>query len=263
MSDSRDMGNASFSDRLWAKTYSEIKNKHDEAFLAIDQAITLEEREKPNEAIEKYKEGIRLIDEALSIQVQCPDNPDITWEKATVMIQKIKKTRAEVLTRISSIQRSSSFVPEVPPEDPPSYEEAIASASSDEERSMTYGELATALQDMSISTNQSISEQIIYTHDNVRLYFISPNGEVLSTQLPETLRISLVQGQEPNTPRAILQVGTWVYPLVPGVSPCYRTDYGAFILPNVHADIPGSSVGIILPSDADKEVFDILENILH
>lgn len=25
----------------------------------------------------------------------------------------------------------------------------------------------------------------------------------------------------------------------------------------------GSSVGIILPSDADKEVFDILENILH
>lgn len=111
------------------------------------------------------------------------------------MIQKIKKTRAEVLTRISSIQRSSSFVPEVPPEDPPSYEEAIASASSDEERSMTYRELATALQDMSISTNQRMSEEIIYTHDNVRLYFISPNGEVLSTQLPETLRISLVQGK--------------------------------------------------------------------
>lgn len=111
------------------------------------------------------------------------------------MIQKIKKTRAEVLTRISCIQRSSNFVPEVPPEDPPSYEEAIASASSDEEVPMTYRELATALQDLSISTDQSMSEELIYIHDNVRLYFISPNGEVLSTQLPETLRIALVQGK--------------------------------------------------------------------
>lgn len=49
MSDSRDMGNVSYSDRLWAKTYNEIKNKHDEAFIAIEQAISLEEREKPNE----------------------------------------------------------------------------------------------------------------------------------------------------------------------------------------------------------------------
>lgn len=111
------------------------------------------------------------------------------------MIQKIKKTRGEVLTRISCIQRSSGFVPEVIPEDPPSYEEAIASASSDEEVPMTYRDLATALQDISFSPNQRMSEELIYMHDNVRLYFISPNGEVLSTQLPETLRILLVQGK--------------------------------------------------------------------
>lgn len=43
-------------------------------------------------------------------------------------------------------------------------------------------------------------------------------------------------GQNPIT---FLQVGQWVYPLVPGVSPCYRTDYGAYILPDVHSDIPG------------------------
>lgn len=33
----------------WEKTYHFIKNKHDEAFKAIDQAISLEEREKPKE----------------------------------------------------------------------------------------------------------------------------------------------------------------------------------------------------------------------
>lgn len=33
----------------WPKAYGEIKSSHDEAFRAIDQAISLEEREKPQE----------------------------------------------------------------------------------------------------------------------------------------------------------------------------------------------------------------------
>lgn len=33
----------------WPKAYSEIKNKHDSAFRAIDGAISLEEQEKPDE----------------------------------------------------------------------------------------------------------------------------------------------------------------------------------------------------------------------
>lgn len=64
-------------------------------------------------------------------------------------------------------------------------------------------------------------------------------------------------------PKAFLQIGDWVYPLVAGVSPCYRTDYGAFILPDVYSPEPGYSIGIILPSDADADVYELLENILH
>ncbi|XP_023018570.2 spartin [Leptinotarsa decemlineata] len=251
----------SSSSSAWNKIYSEIKNKHDEAFSTIDQAISLEEREEPLEAIEKYKKGINLIDEALRIQVQCPDNPDITWEKACVMIQKIKKARAEVLTRINSIQASAETSSTPPEESPPSYEEVVSS--SEDEAPKTYQDLATALRELSIDPNQNMQEEVIYTHDNIRVYFISPNGEVTSTRNPEVMKISLVEGTEPNAPKAVLQIGTWVYPLVPGVSPCYRTDYGAFILPDLNATIPGSSVGILLPSDADKEVFDLLESILH
>lgn len=33
----------------WSKAFGEIKNNHDEAFRVIDQAITLEERERPKE----------------------------------------------------------------------------------------------------------------------------------------------------------------------------------------------------------------------
>nr|CAI5868431.1 unnamed protein product [Callosobruchus analis] len=225
----------------WASSYKEIKTKHDQAFVAIDQAISLEEQCKPHEAIEKYKEGIQLIDEVLSVQVQYPENADPTWEKACSMIQKIKKTRAEVLTRINTIQGSSNFVPPETLEEPPSYDEAIAtSSSSSSDVPRTYKDLATALNELSIDPNQVMEEDVIYTYDGVRVYFISPNGEVLSTQEPQLLKISLVQGDEPNAPKAILQVGSFVYPLVPGVSPCYRTNYGAFILPNVHASTPGN-----------------------
>ncbi|CAG9772586.1 unnamed protein product [Ceutorhynchus assimilis] len=250
---------------MWSSTYLTIKNKHDQAFRTIDQAISLEEQERLHEAIEKYKEGIQLIDEALAIPVQCPDNPDDTWRKACSMIQKIKKARAEVLTRINCIQSTPGF--ESTFEEPPSYEEAMSTVSSSDESTgfqrVTYKDLATALQELSIDPNQNLNEELVYTHPGVKLYFISPNGEVVSSQEPQLLKISLVEGSTPNAPRAILQIGTWIYPLVPGVSPCYRTDYGAFILPNVYSDVPGSSVGIILPSDADSDVFDLLESILY
>ncbi|XP_050293019.1 protein spartin [Anthonomus grandis grandis] len=248
---------------MWNSTYLSIKTKHDLAYKIIEDAIRLEEQEKPQEAIEKYKDGIKLIDEILRIPVQCPEKPNDTWGKACEMIQKIKRTRAEVLTRINSIQTSPGFQ-STSCEPPPSYEEAISSSdeSTDPPR-VTYKDLATALQELSVDPNQHINEELVYTYPGVRLYFISPNGEVVSTREPHTLRISLVEGSEPNTPRAILQIGDWVYPLVPGVSPCYRTDYGAFILPDVYSNVPGSSVGIILPSDADAEVFDLLESILH
>jgi hypothetical protein len=42
-------------------------------------------------------------------------------------------------------------------------------------------------------------------------------------------------GGQGNKPRAFLQVGSWIYPLVPGVSPCCRTEHNVFILPDVRS----------------------------
>ncbi|RZC41035.1 Senescence and/or MIT domain containing protein [Asbolus verrucosus] len=255
------MGNGA-STSSWSATYTEIKSKHDAAYVAIQNAITLEEEEKPDEAVKKYKEGIQLIDEALRIQVTCPENPEFTWEKAVVMIQKMKKTRAEVLTRINCIQKSTEQYESV--EHPPSYEEAMASTPT--ETPQTYNELASALNRLTIDTidtNTPMEAEVVYMYEGVKLYFISPAGEVSSTLRPQTLKIILVDNEGENVPRAILQIGTWVYPLIPGVSPCYRADYGAFILPNVYAETPGSSIGIILPSDADADAYEVLESILY
>lgn len=134
------------------------------------------------------------------------------------MIQKIKKTRAEVLTRINCIQSSPGF--ESSSDMPPSYEQATSVCSSSggrfkqqiityifyknhkynsldeatDSQRVTYKDLATALQELSVDPNQHLNEELVYSHPGVRLYFISPNGEVMSAQEPQLLKISLVEG---------------------------------------------------------------------
>lgn len=36
-----------------------------------------------------------------------------------------------------------------------------------------------------------------------------------------------------STPKYYLQVFIYVYPLIPGIAPCIRTEFGAIILPNI------------------------------
>ncbi|KAL3279737.1 hypothetical protein HHI36_017245 [Cryptolaemus montrouzieri] len=259
------MGNSNSSGNPWYTTYSHIESKHNEAYNVISEAISLEEQEKPYDALDRYKKGIEIIDDVLSIQVTCPDEPDTTWEKARLMIQKMKKTRAEVLMRINTLQ------PTLPPrpnlESPPSYEEAMSSSGSSIDGRTpilnTYSELAAALEDINIDPSMNMYSEVIYSHDGVKLYFISANGSVSSFSEPETLSIVLTKGENSDLPKAILQIGNWIYPLVPGASPCFRTEYGAFIFPDIYSNEQGASVGIILPSETDAEVYDLLENILH
>lgn len=131
-----------------------------------------------------------MIDKALDIRVTCPEEPDFTWEQAALMIQKMKKTRAEVLTRINSL----TSVPNLSLRElPPTYEEAICSTST-QDTPRTYNDLAVALNNLQIeSTNEPL--EIIYSHDGVLLYFISPDGTVQQTSKPETLNIALIPGK--------------------------------------------------------------------
>ena len=117
---------------------------------------------------------------------------------------------------------------------------------------------------------------MVFAHDNVQQYFISPDGSVTSSSEPERMQIVQFSGKKMNTlnnslsflslvigmvkplsdnelslkpppedsqgnrPPAYLQVGSWIYPLVPGVSPCFRTSFRAFILPDIHSDVEGT-----------------------
>lgn len=274
----------------WEDAFNVIKTNHDAAYRKIDEALRLEEEGQSNRALHLYEEGLMLIDKALSITVECPESPDFTWEKACSMLDKLKKTKKEVLIRIADSQVQP--LPEFQHEPPPSYEEAISSPSytslqspsgacslssisssgpshmhsrslSPNSLPLTYSELGEALRNLKVETGAQ-SAQVIFSFDNVRLYFISPNGIVSAPSQPNQLRVlQLEDGGEQNVPKYYLQVGDWFYPLVPEVSPCFRSDFGAFILPDLHSSVEGAAVGLILPPEADVSVYKFLEDVLH
>lgn len=65
-----------------------------------------------------------------------------------------------------------------------------------------------------------------------------------------------------NTPPKRIDTSL-IYPLVPGVSPCFRTEFGAFIFPDIQSEEQGAAIGIVVPKSTDEIVLEILESILH
>lgn len=78
------------------------------------------------------------------------------------------------------------------PEAPPSYDEAVYSPISD--RILTYQELGEALQNLKVETGAT-SAELLLAIDNVRVYFISPNGTVTSGIESDTLHIARFEGK--------------------------------------------------------------------
>ncbi|KAJ4446909.1 hypothetical protein ANN_13610 [Periplaneta americana] len=138
-----------------------------------------------------------------------------------------KEVWKEVLCRMADVQ-----VAQEPPTvvAPPTYEEAMSSPNSGP--LLTYHDLGVALQNLKVETGAQNAE-IIYTQENVRMYFISPDGSVSAPSEPQVLQIAQLEDESNGRKcRTYLQVGSWIYPLVPGVSPCYR-EHNVFILPDL------------------------------
>ncbi|KAL1459708.1 hypothetical protein WDU94_011665 [Cyamophila willieti] len=119
----------------WKTKFKTIKTFHDEAYRKIDLGISCEHNSQIDGAIQKYDEGLLLIDKALAVPIDCPTNPDPTWEKACKMVEQMKRTRKEILLRLADIQTAQHVAAQSlsstdEPDAPPSYDEAIASCSS-------------------------------------------------------------------------------------------------------------------------------------
>ncbi|XP_058059997.1 protein spartin [Anopheles bellator] len=330
----------------WRRTFETIKAGHDEAYRTIERAIKLEEHERPDLALQAYKDGIRQIDETLALPVEVPQGPvdtgdgsqrqlasDESWQQAIAMIHKLKRTRGEVLQRVGQLGGGAGDA---------ASEDGGTLSSSAGQRPWTYTELAMALREMSSrpseppenrdgeesssSSSSSSRLELLFSCPGVQVYYIEPDGVVSHSMADSTLRIVRIEADErrrlqetvflqvietraatriesaeepllveaedveeatedgePPVTRAMVveevseeressvpSAAFFLYPLIPGVSPCYRTEYGAFILPDLqttageeHAPRDGRAIGLVVPPGADEVVLEILIALLH
>nr|XP_022920777.1 protein spartin [Onthophagus taurus] len=221
----------------WNKTFNNIKCLHDLTFKSVDDAIKLEEQEKPRQAVEKYKEAITFIDQSMNVHVTYPEDEDeiAGFHEACKMIQKLKKTKSELTLRIDSLEKSES----------------------QNSHTITYAELAEELNNLDSQAVQATNTYVIFTTENARVYYVDKEGSVLSNSESQRL---VVFGTDGDVPNKFLQINEWVYPLVPGVSPCFKSEFGAFMFPDINTD---QKIGIVLPEDEAPMFYDLLTNILE
>lgn len=267
----------------WSRSFETIRSKHDLAYKTIEMAIRNEEREQPEVAMINYKLGISLIDDALNVQVAIPDDLsdlDESWNEACGMIHKMKRTRGEVLQRLTTLGQNNSI---------PEMCDVSDGANCSPMRPRTYFELSEELRTVRVDDTKSINMmELLFSCEGVKLFYIDDTGSVTTSSEDSTLRIvQLAENAEKKlestyflqileTPQVldpsqlqdvnsetIVNDVSWVYPLYPGTSPCFRTDFGAFVFPDLQADKPGAAIGLVIPSGSDEIVSEILESLLH
>ncbi|KAF4523403.1 hypothetical protein B566_EDAN007874 [Ephemera danica] len=245
----------------WLEKYERFNKLREQGFIHVDRGIQLEQEGKTQEAIPCYEAGLESIDKALNIYLE--NVPHLFWDNYYENVVKMKGTRKQMLSRLADLQNpgvadsaESQFEPTAPSAGraPPSYDEAMStSGSSNGEVASPYSQLADNLRQL----RTEVEGTVLYVQENVRMYFISPDGNVGSLSSPTTLTIAQYQDDSHSQvhPRYFMQVGDWIYPLLPGLSPMLHSEFGAFIVPDVHSPVADSSV---------YEIFnDILQGILQ
>ncbi|CAB3385504.1 Hypothetical predicted protein [Cloeon dipterum] len=241
--------------------YNRFKQLHDEAFKLLDDGLKLEQQNQIEEAVVLYERGVVTVDRALRIYIESDLEPQL-WDKYFEQVVKMKNARKEVESRLASLRAGPSPAGAEPlngasaamPSSPPSYEEATS----------PYASLSGALEQLRADTvTASANSEVIFRQEGVHMYFIAPDGQVSSLSQPLTLTIARAQGENELAPTFYLQLGSWVYPLVPGISPVLRAESGTFIIPDLQATVPGSAVGLVVADGEDSGVLDVLSDILR
>ncbi|KAL0269346.1 UNVERIFIED_CONTAM: hypothetical protein PYX00_007112 [Menopon gallinae] len=101
----------------------------------------------------------------------------------------------------------------------------------------------------------------IFTCKNGQLFFIKLNGEVSSTLEGNDVTIFKFQSDLGET--IFLEVGTWIYPLFSELSPCFRSQKGIFIFPDIYSECDGRFVGLILPPEESEALHFVLNELLQ
>ena len=75
--------------------------------------------------------------------------------------------------------------------------------------------------------------------DDVNLFYINESGQVTTPYPPSSLHLYKFRDPAMMDTPAMLQVGSWVYPLVPGKSPVLQSSAGSYMFPDLDDSLSG------------------------
>ena len=78
-------------------------------------------------------------------------------------------------------------------------------------------------------------------NDRVNIFYINESGQVTTPYQPSSLYLYKFKDPTMMETPAMLQVGTWVYPLVPGKSPVLQSSAGSYMFPDLDGSLSGKS----------------------
>jgi len=121
-------------------------------------------------------------------------------------------------------------------ETPPSYDDAVSTGAS-----------SAPVSGSSHHPAMTNADLLCRIDAGVQVYYITPEGYVSAPSYPTCLSIYLLTEQPGNaasasTPPAFLQVGDWIYPLLPGQSPVLQSTWGSYIFPDISSSVPGNVI---------------------
>ncbi|XP_037730389.1 protein spartin isoform X2 [Drosophila subpulchrella] len=261
--------------------YAGIKTAYKAAMTQVELAINHEEQESQGQAIEAYELALKMIDDTFVIPVGLPDEIDAVqteWNDACVLIQKLKSAKTEVSYRLKVLRSQNQPVDDTALEaiegsrtemdgnrallaENSSTHYDISNASG---RPKTYRELAAGLRELlAVPDSHALLDELFRAQ--VKMYRIEANGTVTSINGSSTMSlvmctvggewkflsgICFIQCSMPNEETGMI----WLYPLVPSITNCYRTEYGAIILPDMECQQPGNAFGLILTKEGQPSL---------
>ncbi|XP_055695523.1 protein spartin [Lutzomyia longipalpis] len=279
----------------WLENYSELKKYHDRAHHILKNACEDDINENLEVALEKYKTGLGLLILGLNAALSCPEIVYKACRDATKMVNHLTRAkpviekRMEHITRILEERRFRETSPTLFSELVRVLRE-IQNASEDN----STRELVFCCENVKFYTIQQ-DGTVTLTLDNTLLeiwkYTKSPaeepNEGIFFMQITKTsepvLALAAVNesngaegvaeedkaesngsssNEEKDDSKSLAEI-VWTYPLLPGVSPCFRTRFGAIIMPDLRAPpSAGATVGMQVEGPPDEVLMEILDEIL-
>jgi len=234
-----------------------FKNLHDEAYLYVDMGLTCDGQGQAEQAVILYNKGLTCLHQALQTDASLPHCTGLRWEQIRSLMKKMKTTTGRIQSRKDFLVANDASAARMINDPPPTYEVSLSSMGSDQADSMNSPTTSEPPQD---------ATALLVIPDGVQLFFITREGAVSAPSYPTSLAVYVFNEQAAalSSPApAFLQVGEWVYPLLPGRSPVLRSDYGAYMFPDVNTEQQGCSVGLMIPSDVAAEQHSLLDDLLH